>query len=103
MRTRGQRTISRRCNLVDVFAGRNPPRRSPISRNCAEDIEAACWHIKELWPNVRIDRFKASGSTYTRIFVVPRAFVSKVPEDAGVAEMSCQMTSKKLVNFSRKL
>jgi hypothetical protein len=43
----------KRCNFVDVFAGRiheAPPNFKELRR----DIEAACWHIKELWSSVRM-------------------------------------------------
>jgi hypothetical protein len=42
----------RRCNLVDVFAGRI--HEAPANfKALRKDVEAACWQIKELWPNVQ--------------------------------------------------
>ena len=48
-------TVDRRhCKLVDVFAGRIY--EAPASyKERRKDVEAACWHIKELWPRVRME------------------------------------------------
>ncbi|AMV40988.1 hypothetical protein VT85_26370 (plasmid) [Planctomyces sp. SH-PL62] len=43
----------RRCNFVDVFAGRVHEAPSNF-KELRKDVEAACWHIKELWPSVRM-------------------------------------------------
>ncbi len=43
----------RRCNFVDVFAGR--VHEAPTNfKELRKDVEAACWHIKELWPSVQM-------------------------------------------------
>lgn len=50
----GDRRVDRRhCKVIDVFAGK--VYEAPVSYSeRRKDIEAACWHIKEIWSRVRI-------------------------------------------------
>lgn len=47
------RVDRRHCQLIDVFAGGIYEAPASYSER-RKDIEAACWHIKEIWSRVRI-------------------------------------------------